>query len=95
MATALISIYPDLAAGAVLLRPLSPFATPASTRIPGTPLLIIDGSKDDRRMPDDGRRLAEQMKEAGAAVTHHQLPVGHTMTEADYALARAWLAAHF
>src|SRR5262245_47905998 len=29
MAAALIWIYPDLAAGAVLLRPLSPFVTPA------------------------------------------------------------------
>lgn len=95
IAAALISIYPDLAAGAVLLRPLSPFATPASTRLPGTPVLIIDGSKDDRRMPDNGRRLAEQMKEAGAAVTHHQLPAGHTVTEADCALVRQWLGAHF
>ncbi len=95
MAAALISIYPDLAAGAVLLRPLSPFATPASTRLPGTPVLIIDGSKDDRRMPDDGRRLAKHLKDAGAAVTHHQLPAGHTMTEADCALVREWLVAHF
>lgn len=45
--------------GSVLLRPLSPFATPASTRLPGMPVLIIDGSKDDRRTPDDGRRLVE------------------------------------
>jgi phospholipase/carboxylesterase len=95
MAAALISLYPDLAAGAVLLRPLSPFATPASTRLPGTPVLIIDGSKDDRRMPGDGRRLAEHLKEAGAAVTHHQLPAGHAMTEADCALVREWFVAHF
>jgi phospholipase/carboxylesterase len=95
MAAALISIYPDLAAGAVLLRPLSPFATPASTRLPGTPVLIIDGDKDDRRMPDDGRRLAENLTKAGAAVTHHQLPAGHAMTEADCALVREWLVAHF
>jgi len=95
MAAALISIYPDLAAGAVLLRPLSPFATPASTRLPGTPVLIIDGSKDDRRTADDGRRLAEQMTHAGAAVTHHQHPAGHAITEADCALVREWLGAHF
>ena len=95
MAAALISMYPDLAAGAVLLRPLSPFVTPASTRLPGTPVLIIDGSKDDRRTPDDGRRLAEQMREAGAAVTHHQLAAEHAMTEADCALAREWLEARF
>jgi phospholipase/carboxylesterase len=95
MAAALISMYPDLAAGAVLLRPLSPFVTPLRTRLPGTPVLIIDGTKDDRRMPDDGRRLAEQMREAGAAVTHHQLAAGHAITEADCALVRAWLGANF
>jgi dienelactone hydrolase len=82
MATALISIYPDLAAGAVLFRPLSPFATPASTRLPGIPVLIIDGSKDDRRMSADGHRLVEYLKVAGAVVTHHQLPGGHTINEA-------------
>jgi phospholipase/carboxylesterase len=95
MATAMICLYPDLAAGAVLLRPLSPFATPANTRLPGTLLLIIDGSNDDRRMPDDGGRLAEQMKQAGAAVTHHQLATGHAITEADCVLVREWLAAGF
>jgi len=95
MAAALISMYPDLAAGAVLLRPLSPFATPPGTRLPGTPVLMIDGSRDDRRMPDDGRRLAEEMKEAGAAVTHHQLAAGHAITATDCALVRDWLAAHF
>jgi len=93
MAAALISMYPVLAAGAVLLRPFSPFATPARTRLPGIPVLIIDGSKDDRRMPDDGHRLAAQMSEAGAVVTHHQLATGHMITEADCALAREWLEA--
>jgi predicted esterase len=58
-------------------------------------VLIIDGTKDDRRMPNDGRRLAKQMKEAGAAVTHHQLTTGHAMTEADCAPAREWLGARF
>jgi phospholipase/carboxylesterase len=95
MAAALVSLYPDLAAGAVLFRPLSPFATPPGARLPGTPVLIIDGSKDNRRTPDDGRRLAEQMKDAGAAITHHQLPTGHAITKADCVLVRDWLQAHF
>jgi phospholipase/carboxylesterase len=95
MAAALVSLYPELAAGAVLFRPLSPFVTPPGTRLPGTPVLIIDGSQDNRRTPDDGRRLAEQMKEAGAAVTHHHLPTGHAIIEADCALVRDWLRVHF
>ena len=95
MAAALVSMYPDLAAGAVLLRPLPPFATPPGTCLSGTAVIIIDGSRDDRRMPDDGRRLAEQMNEAGAAGTHHQLAAGHAVIAADCVLVREWLAAHF
>jgi phospholipase/carboxylesterase len=95
MAAALILLYPDLAAGAVLLRPLAPFATPVSADLPGTPVLIVDGSKDERRMPDDGRCLARCLADAGASVTHRQLPIGHAMSQADCTLVRDWLAAHF
>ena len=94
MAAALISIYPDLAGRGPSPSALAVRDT-ASTRLPGTPVLIVDGSKDDRRKSDDGRRFAEHLKDAGAAVTHHQVPAGHAMTEADYALVREWLVGHF
>ena len=91
MAAALIALYPHLLSGAVLFRPLSPFAADPRTSIPGTPVLIADGNDDHRRAPGDGSLLAERLARLGASVSHHKLPVGHSITEHDRRLAREWL----
>lgn len=54
-------------------------------------MLIIDGERDSRRSPGDGARLAERLRDARAAVTHHVLSVGHTIPDMDVPLARKWL----
>ena len=95
MAAALLLMRPGLLAGAILFRPLSPFAHDLPTRLDGTPVLIIDGEKDSRRSPGDGLRLAKRLIRAGATVTHHVLPVGHSITSMDREIAREWLAAMF
>jgi phospholipase/carboxylesterase len=92
MAAALVMLFPRLLAGAVLFRPLSPFATDPDTRIRETPVLIIDGRDDERRSPGDGARLAQRMAHMGADVTHHLLPTGHSIGADDLRLAREWLA---
>jgi phospholipase/carboxylesterase len=91
MAAGLLLTHPTLLAGAVLLRPLSPFVEDLPIRIDRTPVLIIDGEKDSRRSPGDGARLAEHLTRAGAAVTHHVLPVGHSITAMDKQIARDWI----
>lgn len=91
MAAALVARCPDLLAGSILFRPLSPFATDASYA-PGTvPILIIDGAQDTRRSAADGQRLADRLRGAGSTVTRRILPVGHAITAADEAIARDWL----
>jgi phospholipase/carboxylesterase len=92
MAAALLLTRPSLLAGAILFRPLSPFVGDLPPRLDGTPVLIIDGEKDSRRSPGDGARLAERLIRAGATVTHHVLPVGHSITALDREIARQWLA---
>jgi phospholipase/carboxylesterase len=92
MAAALLLTRPGLLAGAILFRPLSPFRADLPTKLDGTPILIIDGEKDSRRLPGDGARLAERTIRAGATVTHHVLPVGHSITPLDREIARHWLA---
>ena len=87
MAAALLLTRPGLLAGAVLLRPLSPFQDDLPTGLNGTPVLIIDGEKDSRRSPGDGARLAERTIRSGATVTHHVLPVGHSITAMDREIA--------
>jgi phospholipase/carboxylesterase len=92
MVAALLLTHPTLFSAAVLFRPLSPFLEDRPTRVEGVPVLIIDGEKDSRRSPGDGARLEQRLSLAGAAVTHHVLPVGHTITASDRDIARGWLA---
>ena len=91
MAAALLLTHPDLLAGAILFRPLSPFIDDMSHRLDATPILILDGANDSRRALGDGLRLAERLIRAGAAVTHRVLPVGHAITAEDRCLASEWL----
>ncbi|WP_271572251.1 alpha/beta hydrolase [Bradyrhizobium sp. CCBAU 11386] len=91
MAAALVMLYPRCLSGAVLLRPLSPFAVDPDTRLPSVPALLIDGDDDERRLRGDGARLAQRLARMGADVTHHLLPTGHGITEDDIGLTREWL----
>ena len=88
MAAALLLTRPGLLAGAILFRPLSPFRDDLPASLNGTPVLIIDGEKDSRRSPGDGARLAERLTRAGAAVSHHVLPVGHSIAARDREIAQ-------
>ncbi|MDF0532167.1 hypothetical protein P0W64_14455 [Tsukamurella sp. 8F] len=90
MAAALLATRPGLLSSAILLRPLSPFAD-LPHPLEGVPVLLIDGTEDTRRAPDDGPRLAEQLRRAGASVTHRRLRTGHLPTPGDIVLAREWL----
>jgi phospholipase/carboxylesterase len=76
----LLLTCPSLLAGAVLFRRLSPFTYDPPTGLDGKPVLIIDGEKDTRRSTPDDARLAERLMRADATVTHHVLPVGHSIT---------------
>jgi phospholipase/carboxylesterase len=91
MAAALLLTRPGLLAGAILFRPLSPFQDDQPTRLDGAPVLIMDGEKDSRRSPGDGARLADRLTCSGAMVTHHVLPVGHSITAMDREIATEWL----
>ncbi len=88
MAAALLLTRLSFLAGAILLRPLSPFSSDLPTRLDGTLVLIIDGDKDSRRSPGDGLRLAGRLTRAGATVTNHVLPVGHSITASHRQIAR-------
>jgi phospholipase/carboxylesterase len=91
MVAALLLTHPTLFAGGILLRPLSPFLDDPPVRFDATPVLILDGEKDSRRLPGDGARLAKRFIRAGAMVTHHVLPVGHAVTTMDERIAQDWL----
>jgi len=91
MASALLLMRPNIFGGAILLRPLSPFLEGFQSEIPGTPVLVVDGKLDARRSPGDGDRLAKRLRQAGARVEHHTLPIGHAITEQDSQIAQKWI----
>jgi phospholipase/carboxylesterase len=91
VAAALLLMRPDLFSGAILLRPLSPFADTSQTKKLDIPVLVIDGERDNRRLPGGGHRLAQRLSQVGAVVDHHVLPVGHAITAQDCRIARKWL----
>jgi phospholipase/carboxylesterase len=93
MVAALLMTHPGLLAGAILFRPLSPFSYDLAYRLDGTPVLIVDGARDSRRSSGDGLCLADRLRRAGALVTHHVLPAGHSITADDAGVARDWLRA--
>lgn len=97
LAASVLARAPHLTSGAILLRPLSPVSGPIPVSLSGCPVLILSAAADERRNPDDGERLAVQLREAGASVTHHQLPGGHGWDAEgrDVLFARDWLDTHF
>lgn len=80
-----------LSAGAVLLRPLSPFPRQALPRLDGYPVLLVCGQHDARRDPGDGPSLHGQLTAAGAVSTLVHLPVGHGLSAADEDAVATWL----
>jgi phospholipase/carboxylesterase len=93
MAAALVLMRPELFSAAVLYRPLPPQSDARDVHMHAMPILILDGERDRRRMRGDGRRLAERFCQMGARVTHHVLPVGHSITPEDIAITEDWLRA--
>ena len=94
MAAAAAIRAPELSAGAILLRPLSPCAESSFPPLEGYPVLLLGAALDERRKPSDTPHLAEQFRLSGALVTEHLLRAGHGLEETglDHRLARTWLA---
>ncbi|MCJ8142677.1 alpha/beta hydrolase [Ancylobacter sp. A5.8] len=91
IAAAMLLRRPEALAGAVLLRAMVPFKVPPKADASGRRVLLLSGSADPIVPADNAARLAAQLSEAGAEVTHRVLPVGHGLSQADVNLARQWL----
>lgn len=93
IAAATLLLSPGTLAGAVLLRPMVPFAETPTAALAGTPVLILSGRADPIVPAAQAERLARDLAAAGAEVEHAVLPAGHGLTDADVARARAFVAA--
>lgn len=93
IAASLLLLRPEVLAGAVLLRAMSPFATPPEADLAGKRVLILSGALDPIIPAENAARLADTLAQAGAEVEHKTLPTGHGLSQADANLARSWLEA--
>ena len=91
IAAAVLLLRPDVLAGAILLRAMVPLSHQPQPGLRGKPVLIVSGASDPIIPPLNARRLASMLKQAGAAVEHRTLPVGHELSHADVSLAQSWL----
>jgi phospholipase/carboxylesterase len=91
IAAAMLLLSPEVLQGAVLLRPMVPFADPPRANLGAKPVLILSGATDPIVPAENAARLVHALREAGAAVEHRVLPAGHSLSQADVSLAKTWL----
>ncbi|MBP28279.1 alpha/beta hydrolase [Methylobacterium sp.] len=91
IAASLLMLRPETLTGAVLIRPMVPFAEPPAADLAGRPVLILSGAMDPIVPVENARRLAQQLSASGARVEHRILPAGHGLSQADVSQALAWL----
>jgi predicted esterase len=91
IAASLLLREPGLLRGAILLSPMVPFELAVLPDLAGTAVFIGAGKTDTIAPAAHAERLAETFTEAGAAVTLHWEPGGHTVTNAEIEAVRSWL----
>ena len=91
IAAALLLRRPEALAGAALLRAMVPLRDPPAAGLAGKPVLLLSGAADPIVAAESAARLATALREAGAAVRHETLPVGHGLSQADVAITKAWV----
>jgi predicted esterase/catechol 2,3-dioxygenase-like lactoylglutathione lyase family enzyme len=92
IASSILLGRPGVLRGAVLLSPMVPFEPESLPQLGGTSVFIGAGRGDPMVNPDEVERLAGMLREAGADVTVHWHPGGHTVTGDELEAARDWIA---
>ena len=90
IAAAVLLLRPQALSGAMLLRAMVPLREAPRADLAGKPVLIVSGAQDPIAPPDNAARLADVLRQSGAAVEHCVLRAGHPLSNADVALARDW-----
>lgn len=96
-------LYPELLAGAALLRPMQPLADVPAAPEGGSqnapqqsiPVFFAPGQHDPTVDPAATDRYASLLTTRGFDLTRYDAPAGHNLTPPDIARAAAWYQAHF
>ena len=94
IAASLLLRRPGALRGAVLLSPMVPFEPATLPDLAGTVVFVGAGRTDPMVPAAQTERLAALLRDAGADVTVHWDPGGHTITNAEVQAVREWFAKH-
>ncbi|SHL42683.1 phospholipase/carboxylesterase [Chitinophaga jiangningensis] len=97
IAGAILMLYPELLAGAVLFRPMQPLQgieDPFETE-KAQPVFMSGGLQDATLEPGATESYATLLEANGFAVKLEMLDTGHQLTRQDVTLAAQWLAQSF
>jgi len=94
IAASLLLRQPGVLRAAVLLSPMVPFEPDALPDLSGTAVFIGAGRNDPIAPAKQTERLAELLTAAGARVTVHWEPGGHSIAKSEIEAAAKWLSTH-
>jgi predicted esterase/catechol 2,3-dioxygenase-like lactoylglutathione lyase family enzyme len=90
IAASLLLAYPDLLAGAVLLRAMVPFEPETPPDLSGVHVYLAAGRQDQMVPPENTEKLAQLLRNSGADVTLDWQPGGHGIGPVEVEAARRW-----
>lgn len=92
MAAAMALLYPGILRGLILLRAVAPFRENPPSDLAGMPALLVSGANDEVASVQRANELESGLRRAGAAVTHHILPLAHDLSQSDGEQISSWLS---
>jgi phospholipase/carboxylesterase/glyoxalase family protein len=92
IAASILLRNPGVLSAAALLSPMLPFEPEEQPALEGTAVFIGAGKTDPIVPVDQVKRLEKNLRAAGASVTVHWHPTGHTITQDELKAAKAWAA---
>jgi phospholipase/carboxylesterase len=83
--------YPEMAAGAILIRGMAPFLPEPMPDLRRKPILLLCGLDDPIVQTDEAEDLANIFRSANADLTMHWEKAGNTLAQGDILMAFDWL----
>lgn len=93
IAASLLLSDPEMLAGAILFKPMTPFQPDALPNLSRKPIFMAAGRRDPIVPPENTERLAAMLRDAGATVTLEWLAENHGLAQEEIQAAADWLAA--
>lgn len=92
IAASLLLSDPEMLAGAILFKPMTPFQPDALPNLSRKPIFMAAGRRDPIVPPENTERLAAMLRDAGATVTLEWLAENHGLAQEEIQAAADWLA---